>query len=107
MFQTKVEEKIKNTYFMFNRSFPWKNMVRPQMTYIIQRNRFACWITMAAEHSRICKYFLLLCGSNGCTNEPQLLHLYEQHLSCLYSVPARKVNILGGHSIGNSKQKCL
>ena len=38
---------------MFNKSFPWKNMVqpeRPQMTYIIRRKRFACRITKATEH---------------------------------------------------------
>ena len=38
-----------------------------------------------------------------CTN----FSVFENPSMYLYSVPGGKVNILGGHSIGHSKQKCL
>jgi hypothetical protein len=59
MFLTKVVEKIKTHFFLFNNFFPpenravygvtWKNIVEPEQTQKIWRMRFARWIHKATN----------------------------------------------------------
>jgi hypothetical protein len=79
MFQTKFVEKIKTHILcsvMFSKNcavceIKWKKTAgQATDDNIIQRTRFACWITKARHTLRICN-ILLLHGNYGNANAPQ------------------------------------